>query len=97
VDHMGSFNAAFAVNLPQPSLPLNAPQSRWQKGLECPAVEQKKAHASSFARLPSRTANVSKHPLNPLNARRARFERITEVLGFADHLPVPELHNAYRV
>src|SRR5580704_478424 len=37
------------------------------------------------------------HPLNPLNARRARFERITEVLGFADHLPVPALHNAHRV
>src|SRR5215469_5249326 len=45
----------------------------------------------------SRTANVSKHPLNPLNARRARFERIPEVLGFADHLPVPELHNAHCV
>src|SRR5580700_3989844 len=37
------------------------------------------------------------NPLNPLNSRRARFERITEVLGFADHLPVPELHNAHRV
>ena len=37
------------------------------------------------------------HPFNPLNARRARFERITEVLGFADHLPVPELHDAHRV
>ena len=40
---------------------------------------------------------VSTHPLNPLNPRRARFERITEVLGFAGHLPVPELHNAHRV
>jgi transposase len=37
------------------------------------------------------------HPLNPLNARRARLEWITEVLGFADHLPVTELHNAHRV
>jgi hypothetical protein len=48
---------------------------------------------------PSRAAtdDVSMHPLNPLSARSARFERITEVLGFADHLPVPELHNAYRV
>src|SRR5262249_942271 len=40
---------------------------------------------------------VSTHPLDPLNPRRARFERITEVLGFAGHLPVPELHNAHRV
>src|SRR5262249_17460130 len=47
--------------------------------------------------LPSRAPNVSKHPLNPLNARRTRFERITEVLGFTDHLPVPELHHAHRV
>src|SRR6266436_132453 len=53
--------------------------------------------AVSSVELPSRGANVSMHPLNPLNARRARFERITEVLGFADHLPVPELHNAHRV
>jgi len=53
--------------------------------------------AVSSVELPSRAANVSKRPLNPLNARRARFERITEVLGFADHLPVPELHNAHRV
>jgi hypothetical protein len=53
--------------------------------------------AVSSVVLRSCAANGSKHPLNPLNARRARFERITEVLGFADHLPVPELHNAYRV
>src|SRR6516225_10740412 len=37
------------------------------------------------------------HPLNPLRTRRARFERITEILSFADHIPVPELHNAHRV
>src|SRR5215468_1958087 len=48
-------------------------------------------------RAASRAVNVSMHALNPLNARRARFERITEVLGFADHLPVPELHNAHCV
>jgi hypothetical protein len=55
--------------------------------------------AVSSVELPSRAATdyVSMHPLNPSNARRARFERITEVLGFADHLPVPELHNAHRV
>src|SRR5262245_8226268 len=37
------------------------------------------------------------HPLNPLNARRAWFERIAKVLGFADHFPVRELHDAHRV
>src|SRR5215471_4293996 len=37
------------------------------------------------------------HPLNPLRTRRARFERITEILSLADHLPVPELHDAHRV
>jgi hypothetical protein len=42
------------------------------------------------------TDYVSMYPLNPRNARRARFERIAEVLGFADHLPAPELHNAHR-
>ena len=53
----------------------------------------------SSGELSSRAAadDVSIHPLNPLSSRRARFERITEVLGFADHLPAPELHNAYRV
>src|SRR5215470_7556760 len=58
------------------------------------------AVVSSHHQMPpsgSRAANVSKHLLNPLNARRARFERIPEVLGFADHLPFPELHNAHRV
>jgi hypothetical protein len=55
--------------------------------------------AVSSVELPSRAEAdyVSMNPLNPLNARRARFERITEVLGFADHLPVRELHNAHRV
>src|SRR6185312_9714183 len=40
---------------------------------------------------------VSSHPLDPLSPRRARLERITKILGFAGHLPVPELHDAYRV
>jgi len=40
---------------------------------------------------------VSTHPLNPLSPRRARFERITEVLGFAGHLAVFELHDAHGV
>src|SRR5260221_9837319 len=55
--------------------------------------------AVSSVELPSCAATdyVSTHPLNPLNPRRARFERITEVLGFAGHLPVPKLHNAHCV
>src|SRR5258707_15403175 len=55
--------------------------------------------AVSSVALPSCAATdyVSTHPLNPLNPRRARFERITEVLGFAGHLPVPKLHNAHCV
>src|SRR5258708_7470644 len=60
-----------------------SPWPSWFPVSSCPAARQ--------------TDDVSMHPLNPLSSRSARFERITEVLGFADHLPAPELHNAHRV
>src|SRR5215469_13802604 len=53
--------------------------------------------APTYVEVPQPRGKRSIHPLNPLSARRARFERITEVLGFADHLPVPEFHNAHRI
>src|SRR6516162_7090643 len=41
--------------------------------------------------------SVSEHPLDPLSTRRPRLKRVAEVLGFAGHLPVSELHDADRV
>src|SRR6202048_1429905 len=42
------------------------------------------------------TARLSRHPLDPLGARRPRLKRIAEVLGLAGHLPIFELHDAHR-
>ena len=43
------------------------------------------------------TANISGYPLDPLNARGPRLERIAEVLGLMSDLPLSKFHDAYRV
>jgi hypothetical protein len=45
VDHIGSFNAAFVVKLPQPSLTLNSPQSGMAEGASDAAQSNKRKHS----------------------------------------------------
>ena len=45
----------------------------------------------------SGAASKSSHLLGPIGARRPGFKRVTEILGLAGHLAIPEFHDADRV
>src|ERR1700722_15812074 len=53
--------------------------------------------ARSNTRARAIVAPALSHPLDEMGARRSGLERVTEVLGFAGHLAIHELHDAHRV